>query len=118
MTGGALEQNGPPAGNFSNRPLLHPLKHNRYTRRHMTICVGALAAGGTSIVCVADKMVAYGDHVTGETDATKIIPLPWGGVAMVSGDEYVFDRVLRLLNACPNLGEDLSSTLQKCESVY
>lgn len=84
----------------------------------MTICVGALAAGGRSIVCVADKAVAYGDHVTGETDATKIIPLPSGAVAMVSGDEYVFDRVLRSLNQQADLGKNLVKTLGDCEAAY
>jgi len=108
----------PPVRHFSNRPLLRPLKHTRYTRHHMTICVGALAAGGKSIVCVADKSVSYGDHVWGETDSTKIVELTSGSVAMVSGDEFVFDRFLRALNRNPKLGCSIPDTVRYCEDSY
>jgi 20S proteasome alpha/beta subunit len=84
----------------------------------MTICVGALADNAKAIVCVADKAISYGEYLTGESDSTKIIELPSGAVAMVSGDEDVYDRFLRALIRNSNLGKSIADTINYCERAY
>jgi len=61
----------------------------------MTICIGALADGGKSIVCVADKALTYGNVIQWDADSTKIIPVGKAGAhIMISGTEMMMMRVL------------------------
>ncbi|MFZ0589403.1 MAG: hypothetical protein WAM39_02855 [Bryobacteraceae bacterium] len=84
----------------------------------MTICVAALAADGQAIVCVADRSVSYGDDITGESDVTKIVSLGSGAVAMVSGAENEYERVLAKLGRNTNLGKSIPDTINYCEEKY
>ena len=84
----------------------------------MTICVGTFAADGHAIVCVADRSVTYGDDIMGESDATKIIQLPSGAIALVSGIEGEFERLIAKLARNRNLGKSLQDTIGYCEAQY
>jgi hypothetical protein len=48
----------------------------------MTICISALADDGKAIVCVADKMLSFGDLSQGQlqldSNVTKMIPINSG----------------------------------------
>jgi len=85
----------------------------------MTICVGVLAAGGSCIVCVADKAVTYGDYIQWDADDTKIVPLEKtnGTVALTAGGDDHIGSLLRGLNI-GGLGDDLPKVLQIAERVY
>jgi hypothetical protein len=64
----------------------------------MTVCVAALAAGGGCIVCVADKALSYGNDVTWDSDAKKIIPigtLAGQACALTAGKDRYLTRLLR-----------------------
>lgn len=86
----------------------------------MTICIGALAAGGKSIVCVADKAVTYGEDIQGEdTDSTKIVPVGRNGAhALISGDETSVGRVLSKIAVHDDIGKDVSATGAYLEAAY
>jgi hypothetical protein len=84
----------------------------------LTICVGALAADGKAIVCVADKSVTYGDDISGEADASKIFQLPSGLVVMMSGDEPDCERYISKLSRNPDLGKSLPDLISYSETKY
>jgi len=47
----------------------------------MTICIAAIAADDKSIVCVADKMLSFGDmagQIQWDSNVTKMIPVNSG----------------------------------------
>src|SRR5260370_1700483 len=102
----------------NHRPIPSPLRPSKevsYNRR-MTICIGALAAGGKSIVCVADKGLSYGPGIQWDSDSTKIVPVGSSGVqALISGGELMISRVLRGLAAIQGLGQSVPNTITECE---
>ena len=100
-------------------PIIKNLNKAQSWRSAMTICIGVLAAGGQSIVCVADKAATYGDYIQWDADETKIVPLEAtnGIVALVSGDDGHLDPVLRGINVA-NVGSDLKKLLDTSEKVY
>ena len=85
----------------------------------MTICVGVLAAGGRSIVCVADKAATYGDEIQWDANETKIVPLEKasGVVALIAGSDAYIGPVLRGLNTV-GFGNDLQRLLDISGRVY
>lgn len=99
------------------RGHLPPSKRVSYPRL-MTICVAAFAEDSKAIICIADRSVSYGDDITGESDAAKIIRLPSGVVALVSGGEAEFERVIRKLARNPKLGVSLLDTVTYAEKCY
>lgn len=84
----------------------------------MTICVGALAARGKSIVCVADKAVSYGDYIQWDADSTKIIELSKNALACIAGNGGHIDRVIKRIGQPDWLGKDLTQTMKHCEEAY
>lgn len=88
----------------------------------MTVCVAALASytkESSAIVCLADKLVSYGEIISGETDQSKIIELnPSGMVCMTSGNEEELSRFVASLLATENFGSDVRSISKKCEDEY
>lgn len=99
------------------RPL-PPRIRVSYNRR-MTICIGALAAGGKSIVCVADKGLSYGDQIQWDSDSTKIVPIAATGLhALIAGGETMLSRVLKGLESKVSTLDDLPSLISQAEEVY
>lgn len=84
----------------------------------MTVCIGAIVADGKAIVCVADKSITYGDFITGEADASKIVRLPSGVVVMVSGDVPSYERYMKKLGLRDTLGSDVRALIKGCEDDY
>jgi len=85
----------------------------------MTICIGILATGGTSIVCVADKSATHSDDIQGDTDSSKIVPVGKTGChALISGSEGTTSRILAKLNANDDFGKDLANSKLLCEKAY
>src|SRR5438552_3303929 len=90
-------QGGPMIRPLDSRPKLirrKPLKHGRFrklgSRRYgaksLTICIAALANEGKAIVCIADKMLSFGDYAQWESDVTKIIRIPKTGInSLIAG---------------------------------
>lgn len=102
---------------YPPRRHLPPRIKVSYARR-MTVCVAAFADEAKAIVCVADRSVSYGDDITGESDASKIIKLPSGVVTLVSGGESEFERIVRKLLRNSNLGKSLPDTIAFAEKCY
>jgi hypothetical protein len=85
----------------------------------MTICIGALAAGGHSIVCVADKAITYADDIQGDTDSTKIVPVGTRGAhVLISGNETTISRMLASLNTQTDIGKSSSGSRTILENTY
>jgi hypothetical protein len=90
----------------------------------MTVCVTALAAYSeeqrqSAIVCTADKMVSYGETITGEIDSTKIINLnPSGMLCMTSGNEDGLSRFVASLLATEDFGKTAKMVTKECEKQY
>jgi len=101
------------------RVELRPIFMRPRKRKRVTICIGILATGGTSIVCVADKSVSYSEDIQGDTDSSKIVPVgPNGCHAMISGSESTISRILSKLKAEADLGKDVEQTKKFCEDAY
>lgn len=85
----------------------------------MTICVGVLAAGGRSIVCVADKAATYENEIQWDVNETKIVPLEKanGVVALIAGTDEYIGPVLRGLNTV-GFGDDLQRLLDTSDRVF
>src|SRR6516165_11814743 len=65
------------------KPLKHDKERPRRRERRqatgahsLTICIAALADSGNAVVCVADKMLSFGDYSQWESDVTKIVRIP------------------------------------------
>ncbi len=84
----------------------------------MTICVGALAAGGESIVCVADKALTYGGYIQWDADISKIVDLKTGGSAVMFSDEGNGPRVLAEFSGARLDSRPLGKIVWECESRY
>lgn len=88
----------------------------------MTVCVAALASytkQSSAVVCVADKLVSYGESITGETDQSKIIELnPSGMVCMTSGNEEGLTRYVASLLATEDFGKTAREVSKNSEEQY
>jgi hypothetical protein len=87
----------------------------------MTVCVAALAAKKSAIVCVADRAVTYDGAIQWDSsDSGKIITLnPSGSVVMIS-DEGDGPRVLdKLFEKASEIGATKRATVRSsCEEQY
>jgi hypothetical protein len=84
----------------------------------MTVCVAALASGGSCIICIADKALSYGEYIQWDSDTTKIMPLPsCRGVLMASGGEHS-SRVINALLENDSIGDEISKSIKIVETVY
>jgi hypothetical protein len=88
------------------------------TEDNVTICVGALAGGGQSLVCVADKAMSYRDYIQWDGDSTKIITLSSSQVVSISGHGPHIDRVVKKLEDTDQLYGNVRSTISSCEKAY
>jgi hypothetical protein len=103
-----------------------PLKHDRLSRRvrlreirGMTICISALADRGAAIVCVADKMVSFGEYLQWDSDVTKIIHIPGSRcVALVAGSLSHCEAVLNGLNDNGEFGGVLDDSINMLKQSY
>jgi len=86
----------------------------------MTVCIAALAANSTAIVCIADKALSYADYIQWDSDSSKMIDLaPSGSLVMFSGAEKGLSRVLaEMLETEGACGNGKKETRQWCESKY
>jgi len=106
--------------------VVRPKKQARIYKwgKSVTVCVTALAAYAedqkqSAIVCIADKMVSYGETITGENDASKIIDLnPSGMLCMVSGTEDGLWRFVASLLATEDFGKKAKDIAAECERQY
>lgn len=110
-----------------------PLKHGiilqkRRDRRSasvsMTICIAAFADGGkgngTAIVCVADKMLSFGQYSQWDSDITKIIHIPPRASthALVAGSLSHCEGVLNKLSEIEDVDSYHTVLADHLEAVY
>jgi hypothetical protein len=85
----------------------------------MTICIGILATGGKSIVCLADKSVTYNEEIQGDVDSAKIVPVGANGChALISGNETTIGRILTKLGNRSDIGKSIEATRSACEKAW
>lgn len=106
----------------ANRCLIKRLKpsgHNRTGARALTICISALADGGKAVVCVADKMMSFGDYTNWDSDVTKIVDVKGiDGFALISGGLGECSAIIDELNGIDNLDHDIPVMVRSVENVY
>jgi len=96
----------------------NPRNYGPLRRQFMTICIGALAAGGEAIVCVADKAVTIGDYIQADADSTKILRVNDDNrVALIAGSDDVLDLILQKLTNSNLPIDSLQDILSKCQEI-
>jgi hypothetical protein len=101
-----------------------PLKHVKLRRYRkgagsLTLCIAALAEHGEAIVCIADKMLSFGDLAQWESDVTKIIPIPKTTVhALIAGSLGHCESVLSEIRGVESPDESPANLVASLETVY
>jgi hypothetical protein len=76
----------------------------------MTICIAAVAGGGSSIVCVADKMLSFGDFYQWDSHVTKIVAIgSSGAVGLIAGSVPHCRAVINELASRKNLCDHIAA---------
>lgn len=106
-----------------------PLKHTRFRQRscsgvrYMTICIAAIAGNGNEIVCVADKMLSFGElsqeYVQWDSNVTKMIPIQSGRcLALFAGSLPICREVIYEIDKLANISADIHWTEREIEKIY
>jgi hypothetical protein len=84
----------------------------------LTICIAALADEGRAIVCVADKMLSFGEYLQWDSDVTKIIHIArTNTVGLIAGSLSHCEDVLNNLMH-PEFGKRLDDSVIKLRNAY
>jgi len=104
--------------NVSDRSRLR-LPRGKVETRRVTVCVAAVASHGSTIVCIADKALSYGDQIVWDSDSTKIICLNGGdAVALTAGAEGYIARYLMKISPFKGYKNDLLGIICFLEEKY